>query len=199
MHTWSIVLLSTFVPGWQFCAPKPAQTQSPGTFCATISNMLKPVSFILFLFLTIFCNAQGSWNIGYIKVDSISQKHVGQIVRVDFRSSNPSIRLDVQRGIRSYVGMKDTGILTIDTISYVLAERRKIYVDHGSYDDQYLECLNCKQQMLLIYDAKIIGVDEKSILFLLNIEFKSKDHAIDKQNKIARIDRGILDGVILRL
>jgi hypothetical protein len=161
--------------------------------------MPKIVSYILFHFLTIFCNAQGSWNIGYIKVDSISQKHVGQIVRVDFRSSNPLNSLGLQRGIRSYVGFKDTGIITIDTTSYVLAERRKIYVDHGSYDDQFLECINCNEQMLLIYDAKIIGVDEKSILFLLNTESKSKDHAIDKQNKIARIDRGILDGVMLRL
>lgn len=161
--------------------------------------MPKLVSFIFFHFLTNFCIAQGSWNIGYIKVDSISNKHVGQKVRIDFRSSYALNSVDVHRGIRSYVGMKDTGIIIIDTSTFILAERRKIYVDHGSYDDQYLECVNCKQQILLIYDAKIIGVNEKIITFLLNIEFKSKDHVLDNQNKIAHIDRGKLDGVMLRL
>lgn len=161
--------------------------------------MPKLVSFILFLFLSFFCKAQGSWNIGYIKVDSISQKHIGQVVRVDFRSSSPWNSLGVKKDIRAYVAMKDTGMLTIDTTVYILAERRKIYVDHGSYDDQYLECINCKQQVLLIYDAKITGVDEKSIIFLLYVEFKGKDGTIDKQNKSARIDRDLLDGVMLRL
>lgn len=151
------------------------------------------------LLLTILCNAQGSWNIGYIQVDSINKNHIGQVVRIDFKSSNPRTIPDGQRDIRSYVGTRDTGMLTIDKTVFKLAERRKIYVDHGSYSDQYLECINCNQGSFFIYDAKIVDVDEQSIQFQLDVETKNTDQSIKKETKTLRISRGHLDGVMYKL
>src|ERR1700741_2135732 len=125
--------------------------------------MLKLLNSTILVFLAILCNAQGSWNIGYIKIDSINKNHSGLIVRIDFKSNNAWTSPGGQRHIRSYIGAKDTGTLTIDTTLFILAERRKIYVDHGSYTDQYLECINCKQEALFIYDATIIDLAEQTI------------------------------------
>jgi hypothetical protein len=161
--------------------------------------MLKLLSSTFFVFVTTFCNAQGSWNIGYIQVDSINKEHIGQAVRIDFKSINPWTGPDGQRYIRSYVGTKDTGTVTIDTSLFILAERRKIYVDHGSYSDQYLECISCKQESLFIFDAKILYVDQQSIYFQIDIEIKKSDQFLTKEVKILRIDRNKLDGVMYKL
>jgi len=149
--------------------------------------------------LTMFCNAQGSWDIGYIKVDSIDRSHLGKVVRIDFKSNNAWTSPDGQRDIRSYVGTRDTGTLTIDTTLFVLAERRKIYVDHGGYSDQYLECINCKQESLFIYDTRIIDLDEQSIHFQLNIEIKRTGQTLKKETRTVRIGRNKLDGVMYKL
>lgn len=146
-----------------------------------------------------FCNAQGGWNIGYLKVDSINKKHLGKIVRIDFKSTNAWTSPDGQRHIRSYVGTKDTGTITVDTNLLILAERRKIYVDHGGYSDQYLECINCKQESVLIYDATILDLDNQTILFQFDLEKKRTGQTVIKETKTVPIDRKNLDGVIYKL
>lgn len=161
--------------------------------------MPKLLSSIILIFLSAFCNAQGSWNIGYLKVDSINKNHIGKIVRIDFKSTNPWISPDGQRGIRSYVGIRDTGTVTIDTTLFILVERRKIYVDHGGYSDQYLECINCKQESLFIYNAKIVDINEQSIQFQLDLEIKKSEQTLKKETKTIRIDRNKLDGVMYKL
>lgn len=161
--------------------------------------MLKLLSSTIFLFLTMFCNAQGGWNIGYLEVDSINENHLGKIVRIDLKSTNAWTSSDGQRHIRSYVGTKDTGTITIDTTLLIIAERRKIYVDHGSYYDQYLECINCKQESVFIYDAIILDLDNQTILFRLDIETKRTDQTIIKETRTVRIDRNKLDGVMYTL
>jgi hypothetical protein len=163
------------------------------------SSMLKLISAILLLFTTVFGYAQGSWNIGYLKADSINKSHVGKIVRIDFKSFHPWTSPDGRRHIRSYVETKDTGSVKIDTILHVFAERRKIYVDHGDYDDQYLECINCHQKTCIIYDAVIAALDEQSILFRVDLEIKESGKAIKKETKTIYIDRNKLDGVMYKL
>lgn len=162
-------------------------------------NMLKLLSSTFLVFLTISCNAQGSWDIGYIKVDSINKNHLGLTVRVDFKSSNAWTSPDGQRHIRSYVGTKDTGTVTIDTTLFILAEQRKIYVDHGGYSDQYLECINCKQESLFIYDTRIVDLDEQSIQFQLDLEIKKNGQTLKKETRTVRIHRNKLDGVMYKL
>lgn len=161
--------------------------------------MLKLLSSAILVSLTIFCTAQGSWNIGYIKVDSINKNHTGLTVRIDFKSNNDWKSPDGQRHIRSYVETKDTGTLTIDTLLFIFAERRKIYVDHGGYTDQYLECINCKQESLFVYDATILGLDNQTILFQFDLETKRTGKTLRKETRTVRIDRNKLDGVMYKL
>lgn len=168
-------------------------------FPATILNMLKLLSLSFFVFFTIFCKAQGIWNIGYIQIDSINKNHIGQVVRIDFKSFNPPINSDRRRHIRSYIGTKDIDTITIDKTLIVLAERRKIYVDHGNYNDKFLECINCKKETILIYDAKILEINSKSILFQLDIETKKGYEVKQKEIKVVTIDRKKLDGVMYKL
>ena len=151
------------------------------------------------LSLTIFCKAQGGWNIGYVKVDSISKNHLGLRVRIDFRSSGTWKSSGRKRHIRSYVGTKDTGTVRIDQNLLILAERRKIYADNGIYNDQYLECINCKKESLFIYDAKIVGVDKHSIQFQFDIKMTKADGTLKGEQKNIRIDRNKLDGVMYEL
>lgn len=160
--------------------------------------MFRLVSLILCIGLTTFCNAQGSWDIGYIHVDSINETHIGRVVRIDFKSINSGTSPNGQLNIRSYVGTKDTSTLTIDTTLFVLAERRKIYVDHGSYSDQFLECISCKDGAMLIYDSKIIEVNKNSILFQLDIETTNRTDVKRKETKFVGIDRSKLDGVMYK-
>ena len=161
--------------------------------------MIKLLICVFLVFLTTQCNAQGSWNIGYLEVDSISEAHVGKTVRLDFKSVNGWTGLKGPRHIRSYIETKDTASVTIDGTLYLLAERRKIYVDHGSYSDQYLECINCSQRTLFIYDAKIINVDTHFIQFQLDLEIKRAGQSTIKEPQIIRIDKSNLDGVMYRL
>ena len=161
--------------------------------------MLKLLSSIIIIFLTVYCNAQGSWDIGYLHVDSINEHHIGHVVRIDFKSNDPWNKSNGPRGIRSYVGMKDTGVVSIDTSEYILVERRKIYVDHGSYGDQYLECISCNQEPVFIFDAKILDVDPAYIRFQIDMEIRRGDNQIKQEIRIVRIERKKLDGVMFRL
>jgi hypothetical protein len=81
----------------------------------------------------------------------------------------------------------------------ILAERRKIYVDHGGYSDQYLECINCKLETLFIYDATILGLDNQTIMFRFDIETKRTGKTVIKETKTVRIDRNKLDGFMYKL
>lgn len=161
--------------------------------------MLKLLISAILLFLTIVCNAQGGWNIGYLKVDSINKNHIGKIVRIDFKSKNAWISTDGQRDIRSYVGTKDTGTIKIDTTLLILVERREMYVDHGGYSEQYLECINCKQEFVFIYDAVILSTDNQAIMFQFNIDTKRTNQPVIREARNVRIDRNELDGVMYKL
>ncbi len=146
-----------------------------------------------------FCYAQGAWDIGYLKVDSINRSHIGKSVRIDFKSTNAWIGSDGERDVRSYVGTKDTGTITIDTTLLILAERRKIYVDHGGYSDQFLECISCKHRSVVIYDAMILDLDDQGVTFQLNIETKRTYQAVVNETRTVRIDKSKLDGVMYKL
>lgn len=145
------------------------------------------------------CYAQGAWDIGYLKVESINRNHIGKTVRIDFKSTNAWTSSDGERGIRSYIGTKDTGTITIDTTLLRIAERRKIYVDHGGYNDQFLECINCKHESVLIYDAVILALDSQKKTFQFNIETKRTYQAVINDTITVSIDRNKLDGVMYKL
>jgi hypothetical protein len=170
------------------------------TVNAINSNMLRLICLIPLIFLAIFSNAQGSWNIGYIPVDSINAGHIGRTVKIDFRTPVVDGKPPADRNIRSYVEIKDTVFMNIDSTLFHIAERRKIYVDHGSYRDQFLECINCQNLILRIYDAEILEVDQTTILFSFETEInRQSSEKPDKTLKTVRIERVKLDGVMYKL
>lgn len=125
----------------------------------------------------------------------------GRQVKIDFK--NPGIN-KTTRQIRHYVEPEDTGQITIEGNSIDLIERRKIYVDHCSYKDQYLETPGYSDYRILrIYDSEILEVKNDSILFRLYLEIYTT-----RKNKIAgdpvrqivtsRIGKNKLDGVMIK-
>jgi len=151
--------------------------------------------------LTLSSSAQGSWNIGYVPVDSIDKAHVGHSFKIDFKTPDIETKSPAVRTIRSYVGFRDTGYIFMDTTLVKVLERRKIYVDHGSYNEQYLECPNYSKGFTLrIYDAEILEIDNHSILFRLETELnKNGSGKADKSSKVVRIEKAKLDGVMYKL
>jgi hypothetical protein len=160
--------------------------------------MRKLVCLLLVLSLGQISLAQGSWNIGYLPVDSISRLHLGRMVKIDFRSFVYYEHVD-KRPVRSYVGTRDTGSLSIDTTLLRFAEIRKIYVDNGNYDDQYLLCLTPRYAGLRIDEAEILEVTQQTIVFrmeLVNGDIGSaKAEKISKLVQIRKVD---LDGVMYK-
>lgn len=161
--------------------------------------MRKLICLVIVQLMLAYCNAQGSWDIGYIQVDSLSQNHIGLSVRLDFKSKYIPGNAKVERDVRSYVGVKDTVTLNVNNSIILFVERRKIYVDHGAYDDQYLESINNKKEHYFIYDARILELDLNTILVELDIESRSVDKAAVRTKNVVRIERDKLDGVMFRL
>jgi hypothetical protein len=160
--------------------------------------MRKLICIILVISLYQITFAQGSWNIGYLPVDSITRLHQVRMVKIDFRSfvhnEHPGKRL-----VRSYVGTGDTGSLFIDTALLRFAEIRKIYIEHGSYSDQYLICLNPRYAGLRIDEAEIWEVAQQTIAF--RMEIVSGDVGSVKAHKLSKlvlIKKADLDGVMYK-
>jgi hypothetical protein len=162
--------------------------------------------FILFLpFLTLISNAQGSWNIGYIPVDSIDPEDINKEVKIDFRHTRRHFDEKINRSFRYFISSKDTGQIQLKEMSLDVVEVRKIYPDHGDYAEQYLECTNYENNRLLrVYDSEILEIARDSILFRLDVEIYDK-----RKNKIRGgpvlesrrcwIEKNKLDGVMTRI
>lgn len=154
---------------------------------------------LLFLF-TKTSNSQGSWDIGYILVDSLTNKHIGKSVKLDFKTNSYHRKGGSSRHIRSYVREQDTGYLTIENSSMQFAEIRKMFVDHGSYDEQFLECLGCPNAILRIYNAEILEIDDRAILFMIEIVVStSTSSEPERIFKKVLIEKTKLDGVMYKL
>lgn len=158
--------------------------------------MLRLICSILLILPVLSSSAQGSWNIGYISIDTLNKRHIGRTVRIDFKTPKIKKEPAAKRHIRSYVGTRDTGVIELDAALMSVTEKRRIYPDHGNYDDQFLECLDCKGSSFRIYDAEILEVDEQSILFRIVTVLVGKK---DKHSKLIWIERDKLDGVLYKL
>lgn len=106
----------------------------------------KNLIFTILLFLSLTVNAQGGWNIGYIVVDSITLSEIGKNIKIDFkkeslRKENIKKRLSentIEFGPLWNIRIMDSIQLKIENVDYIIYEVRKIGVDYGYYDDQYL-------------------------------------------------------------
>jgi hypothetical protein len=144
---------------------------------------------------------QGSWDIGYIEVDSIAATHIGESVKIDFKHFNARTKW-TSKSVRSYVTPQDTAIILLNGAEIKVIEKRKIYVDHGSFDEQYLEIVGPdKLLMKRIYETKLIGSTSDSLKFLVTIDSddrqsNGRDVKIISTLNEVWINRRSLDGVM---
>jgi hypothetical protein len=168
--------------------------------------MITPNVFILSLFLTCtsVASSQGRWNIGYIKIDSITSKDISRLVKVDFKKKSFSESKNENSSIRYFITPKDSGQIVIWKDTIELIERRYIYVDDGSYNAQYLECPDYEPGRLLrVYENEIMEVKEDSILFRLYIEIYNKRKGKItgepyRDSALCWISKDKLDGVMIK-
>jgi len=73
-------------------------------------------------------------------------------------------------------------------------------LNNGSYNDQYLECVNYKGLNIRLYDAEILDVDEQSILFKIELRLQVKGSVKPERiKKVVRIEIAMLDGLMYQL
>lgn len=152
---------------------------------------------ILFTFLILSFNsfifAQGGWNIGYLKVENISKNDIGKTFRIDFKSDKIK---EKDPFIRSYFSTKDSNFLLIDNNKIKFIEERKIHVDSGYYNDQFLICKSCKAP-LRILDVVLLEIKPEKIVFLADFELSIDNKANTiKFKKEIEISKNELDGLI---
>ncbi|HOX83971.1 MAG TPA: hypothetical protein PLS08_13150 [Chryseolinea sp.] len=147
-----------------------------------------------------FC--QGSWNIGYIEVDSITSANIGALVKIDFKHFGNKTN-SKSKHIRHYITHQDSAIVLCDYKEIRVVERRTIYVDHGSFSDQYLEILDENNRMVKrIHDSRLIEIEENRLRFLIIIDTyenhnSARDAKIDSNVKKVWIDKINLDGLMI--
>lgn len=170
--------------------------------CVLPQSGKKRCYLVLFgFFISLMGQAQGSWNMGYIQIDSIGWQHIGKTVRLDFNRTGS--RVSQQRGtIRTYFLSQDTGMLIIDGKSLPFVEVRKIYPDHGEYNKQYLKLLEGIENTIeAIWDVKLIAVLLDSLQVEADVQLKRNDYRgrAETQHKTFWVDRKQLDGLIIKL
>jgi hypothetical protein len=161
-------------------------------------------SIILIGFIGGNCFSQGSWNIGYVEIDSLNSDYLNTQIKLDFKHDWLKIKKPEKRSVRHYVIPEDTAYILINNGKTVLIERRAIYVDHGSFNDQFLEIENydkniCKR----IYDTEIIGLEEDRIKVLVEIQnYKMNNEKIKEELESETvefwIDKDKLDGIMIK-
>ena len=107
--------------------------------------------------------------------------------------------------MRHYVAPEATAYLLINNSKTVLTERRKIYVDHGSFNDQFLEIENYDKNISKrIYDTEIVQLEKDSIKVRVVIQYyKIQNEKIKEEleSEIVEfwIDKDKLDGIMIKI
>lgn len=166
-------------------------------------------TFLIFLSLNVF--SQGGWNIGYIVLDSISISQIGEKIKIDFKKENVQKENIKKRILKNaidfspiwYIRMMDSVQLKIENENYLIYEVRKIGVDYGYYDDQYLVLENrSNQKKLKVFDSEILTIKNDKILFRFFIGLRKKDAPDNLPNdlifKDVWIDKKLIDGVMYK-
>lgn len=167
--------------------------------------MNRALILILFSIISFNCFSQGSWNIDYIEVNSIDKSHIGKSLKVDFKHLWKEDFQSLPKSIRSFIIPQDTGSITFNGKRLNVIEVRKVYVDHGSFDDQYLELLsNSKNIVTRIYNSKLLEISSEKLKLIISLEtFELKRGKIRRkiktENQEVWIDRKHLDGFMIKL
>ena len=149
--------------------------------------------------------SQGSWDINYIEIDSIKKSDIGKTVKIDFKHEWSKNYKHKSKWIRAFLIPQDSGQILLDNKKIDVIEIRKIYVDHGSFNDQYLELESeNKNQTIRIYNSELLEIELDRLKFNISIEtFEFKDeklgNKLDTNNQEVWIDKKELDGLIIKI
>ncbi|MBD8083136.1 hypothetical protein [Chryseobacterium caseinilyticum] len=150
---------------------------------------------LLFFILSLNSNvsAQGGWDIGYLKIENITKDQIGRTFRIDFKSNKLK---EKEPSIRSYFQTKDSNFMLIDGTKIEFVEVRKINVDSGYYEEQFLLCKKCKSP-LRILDMVLSEIKEETLIFIADFEMEINDKS-DKINfkKEIEVHRNELEGLL---
>jgi len=150
--------------------------------------------------IAISSNAQGSWDMGYLEIDSIDSTDIGKSVKLDFKTEG----LDKPRSIRTYIAREDDGEIIVDGNTIKVFEKRKIYVDHGSFSDQFLELESSEtDQQRVIYQSELLEIEPESLKFMIQIDTykttkKKRGDKLGAEKHFVWVDRDLLDGLIVK-
>ena len=111
--------------------------------------------------------SQGSWDIDYFVIDSLNNSFIGKVIRLDFKSNDADTLDSVVDAflVRKLLSNKDTITLKIEGKYYSVKENWKVYVDHGSLQDQTLESVDKSvKHRIVIKDMVLVSVDDSAIV-----------------------------------
>lgn len=149
--------------------------------------------------------SQGSWNIGYIEVDSINKSDIGKTVNIDFKHEWLENNKPKSKSVRRFIGPRDSAEIFLDNKKMNVIEKREIYADHGSFNDQYLELeTENKNKTIRIYNSKLIEMEPNRLKFTISMEtFEIKNgklgNKINTNNQEIWIYKKELDGLMIKL
>ncbi len=167
--------------------------------------MKRTLLLILFSVISFSCFSQGSWDIDYIEVNSIDKSHIGKSLKIDFKHLWKEDFQSLPKSIRSFIIPQDTGSIILNGKRLNVVEVRKVYVDHGSLDDQYLEILsNSKNKVTRIYNSMLLEIGSEKLKLMISLEtFELKRGKIRRkiktENQEVWIDKKHLDGFMIKL
>jgi S-adenosylhomocysteine hydrolase len=150
------------------------------------------------------CFSQGSWDIGYVEIDSLNSDYLNTQIKLDFKHDWLKIKKPEKRSVRHYVMPEDTAYILINNGKTVLTERREIYVDHGSFNNQYLEIENYDKNISKrIYDTEIVQLEKDRMMIRVVIQYyEMKNEKIKEELESETvefwIDKDKLDGIMIK-
>lgn len=141
--------------------------------------------------------AQGSWNMTYLPIDSVSDSLIDKEIRVDFRTSLKG-KEKWTENIRKIFSTRDTVILAVEGQSVRFVENWKIHVDHGVLSDQTLQSINGNDNPPLVIKEMFIRAMNKSTL-TLEIHIYHPGDKVKLRAQQITIEKALINGVLLEL
>lgn len=168
-------------------------------------NQMRYILIIMIIgFIGTNCYSQGSWDIGYVEIDSLSSENLNVPIKLDFKHYWAKMKEPQKKHIRHFVTPEDIAYLSINNNKAVLIEKRAIYIDHGSFNDQFLEIENYyKNGKRRIYDTEILQMEEDRIKVRVLIQcFKLQNgetkEELESETVEFWIEKDKLDGIMIK-
>jgi len=127
------------------------------------------ISFFFLLNSVFVLNAQGSWDMKYVSIDSLNVNYIGKEIRLDFKSSQ-SDTLEKTINIYSLLSKRDTITLNINEKKIKFIENWRLYVDQGIIQDQSLESISDNgKEKIQIKEIVLKSINDLTFTFEISI------------------------------